>query len=170
MSTVYAIDRLLYGTDTIPCRLCQRTCALQPRHQRPRRKYHGLRVDRCTIRFTSPHADHVYDMGFSGTQPIPGIALDPFTGQLSFTPTVTGNYVVVMKVTTYDTTGMVIGTIMRDFIVVVVNCMGEPPQTTGPAISANGTLDGHVLEVCDGVPFCMEFPFSDADLGGVVSH
>ncbi len=111
----------------------------------------------------------VYDAGFSGTQPIPGIVLDPFTGQVSFTPTVTGNYVVVMKVTTYNSTGMVIGTIMRDFIVVVVNCMGEPPQTTGPAISANGTLVGHVLEVCDGVPFCMDFPFSDADLGGVVS-
>ncbi len=121
-------------------------------------------------RYASPApVPTTYDMGFTGAEPIPGIALDPQTGQLSFTPTVTGKYIVVMQVTTYDTGGAVIGTVMRDFVVTVVNCMGEPPQTTGPTISANGTLDGYGLDVCDGVPFCMEFPFTDADIGDVLT-
>ncbi|HQW42475.1 MAG TPA: hypothetical protein PK149_14990, partial [Flavobacteriales bacterium] len=59
--------------------------------------------------FVPPATPVLYNVGFTGTAPIPGIVLDPLTGQLSFTPTVTGNYVVVMKVTTYNASNAVIG-------------------------------------------------------------
>ena len=34
-----------------------------------------------------------YNAGFSGALPIPGVTIDPATGEIQFTPTVTGNYV-----------------------------------------------------------------------------
>jgi hypothetical protein len=112
----------------------------------------------------------VYRAGFSGTAPIPGIVLDPQTGQLSFTPTVTGNYVVVYKVTTYNSGGAMIGMIMRDFMVVVVNCAGEAPQTAGPSVVQGGGLVGpNELAVCHGVPVCVEFAYADADPGDLVT-
>ena len=120
--------------------------------------------------FVPPATPVLYNVGFTGTAPIPGIVLDPLTGQLSFTPTVTGNYVVVMKVTTYNASNAVIGTVMRDFIVVVMNCMGSNPRTTGATIAAGGAIVGaNGLEVCHGVPFCLEFPFTDADPGAVLT-
>jgi hypothetical protein len=112
----------------------------------------------------------VYQNGFSGAQPIPGIVLDPRTGQLSFTPTVTGNYVVAMRVTSFNSVGAMLGIVMRDFMFTVVNCQGSAPQTTGPSIASGGALIGaNELEVCDGIPFCVEFPFQDADLGDILT-
>jgi hypothetical protein len=103
-----------------------------------------------------------YDPGTSGTAPIPGIVLDPHTGQLAFTPTVTGNFIVVLQVTTYNALNEVIGTVMRDFIVTVVNCADVPPQPSPPVVGAGATLVGpHELIVCDGVPFCLTLSFSD---------
>ncbi|MCB9178362.1 MAG: hypothetical protein H6590_02930 [Flavobacteriales bacterium] len=93
--------------------------------------------------------------GFTGTAPIPGIVLDPATGQLSFTPTVTGNYVVVLEVTTYNSMGVPIGTIRRDFLFVVQNCMTTPPTTTGLTNSTTGFIVGTgAIEVCDGALLC----------------
>ena len=43
-----------------------------------------------------------YSPGYSGTEPIPGIAIDPSSGQITFTPTVTGNYAIVVQVATYN--------------------------------------------------------------------
>ena len=74
-------------------------------------------------RFALPAPTPVqYRPGFTGAVPIPGIALDATTGQLSFTPTVTGNYVVVVEVTTYNAANVAIGTVFRDFMMIVVNC------------------------------------------------
>ena len=107
---------------------------------------------------------------YTAAAPIPGVTLDPLTGQISFTPTVTGNYVVVLQVTTYDAMGVAIGTIMRDFMFVVVNCMGEPPVTTGLTNNTGGFIvDGSGMEVCEGVPFCVDIPFTDGDPGGTIT-
>ena len=110
-----------------------------------------------SARFAAPAPTAVnYVGGATGTAPIPGITIDPANGQLSFTPTVTGNYAAVIQVTTYDANGVVIGTIMRDFMFIVLNCMGSSPTTTGLTNGTSGFIvNAGSIEVCDGVPFCV---------------
>ncbi|MBK6549968.1 MAG: hypothetical protein IPG11_06105 [Flavobacteriales bacterium] len=124
-----------------------------------------------SAQFAAPAPTNVtYQGGGTAIAPIPGITLDPANGQMIFTPTVTGNYVVVVEVTTYDVNGLPIGTIMRDFIFVVVNCMGDPPISTGLTNTTTGFITGSgSIEVCDGLPFCADIPFTDADVGGSVT-
>ncbi|MBX2973978.1 MAG: hypothetical protein KF797_12820, partial [Flavobacteriales bacterium] len=121
---------------------------------------------------TSPHqaASISYRPGFSPAEPIPGITLDPTNGQLSFTPTVTGNYIVVMEVTTFNSSGVPIGRVMRDFLIVVQNCATSPPVTTGLTNGSNAFIaSAGAVEVCDGIPFCVDIPFTDADPGSVIT-
>src|ERR1035437_3333536 len=54
-----------------------------------------------------------YVAGYSAALPIPGITINPATGALSFTPTMLGNFVVVVLVQEYDSNGNLIGTVMR---------------------------------------------------------
>jgi large repetitive protein len=70
-----------------------------------------------SARYAAPVPTNVsYMGGFTAGTPIPGITLDPGTGQINFTPTAIGNYIVVVQVTSYDAMGNVIGTVMRDFL------------------------------------------------------
>lgn len=114
---------------------------------------------------TGPPATPVaYNPGYGGTAPIPGIVLDPVTGQLTFTPTLVGNYVVVLQVAEYDTNGALIGTVMRDILFVVMNCTNPPPVVTPLQNNTAGLLTGtNALEVCEGEPFCVDLVFSDPD-------
>src|SRR6185295_10508170 len=61
-------------------------------------------------RWTGTVQPVTYQAGYSGASPIPGITLDPVTGQLVFTPTVSGNYVVAMLIEEYDSNGNLVGT------------------------------------------------------------
>ncbi len=70
--------------------------------------------------------------GFSCTNPIPipGAQLNPSTGLMTVTPTVTGNWVVIVKVEQYDrSSGQLIGFVLRDFLIVVQNCTNNYPET-----------------------------------------
>jgi hypothetical protein len=105
-----------------------------------------------------------YNPGYSGAQPIPGITLYPITGQLVFTPTIMGNYVVVLEVEQFDANGNSIGTVMRDIMFVVAPCSGSPPIVQGdvdihgpggvsdpPPMGGPVTTTGpNSIEVCDG--------------------
>ncbi len=124
-----------------------------------------------SAQFAAPAPTNIgYQPGFTAAAPIPGITLDPATGQLAFTPTVTGNYVVVIEVTTYDGLGVPIGTVMRDFLFVVQNCMTTPPTTTGLTNCTSGFIVGAgAIEVCDGLPFCVDIPFTDTDPGTAIT-
>ncbi|HRH36976.1 MAG TPA: hypothetical protein PK760_01440, partial [Flavobacteriales bacterium] len=111
-----------------------------------------------------------YIPGFTAGTPIPGIALDPATGQITFNPTVTGNYVVVLQVTSYNALGQVIGTVERDFLFVVINCSDPPADNLGPTSITNGVItSANDIEVCNGVPFCVDISFSDIDPLAVVT-
>lgn len=110
-----------------------------------------------------------YQPGFTGGLPIPGITVDPITGQIVFTPTVSGNYVVVMQVEEYDNNGNLIGVVMRDITFVVIPCTGNVPETQGVVNNTGGILTGpSSIEVCDGEAFCVDVLFTDADPGTVL--
>ncbi|HEY0977307.1 MAG TPA: hypothetical protein VGE21_07530, partial [Flavobacteriales bacterium] len=124
----------------------------------------------------------VYQPGFSGAEPVPGITIDPTTGQLVFTPPSIGQYVVVMLVEEYDTAGNLIGSVMRDMIFVVRACAtGSTPTAGGPVTifdpadptNPNSNVgvvtgSGNSVLVCEGTPFCVNVTFQDADAGTVL--
>ncbi|MDQ3101879.1 MAG: hypothetical protein M3R08_10870, partial [Bacteroidota bacterium] len=81
--------------------------------------------------YAPPPTSVNYVAGFTGTEPLPGMTIDPATGQLTFAPSVQGNYTVVIQVATYNAAGQLIGTVMRDLMFVAVACNGTPPTTGG---------------------------------------
>ena len=110
-----------------------------------------------------------YQGGFSGAAPIPGIVLDPFTGQLVFTPTLIGNYIVAIQVNEYNSLGQLIGTVTHEQLFVVLNCTGSAPATAGLTNNTAGILTGaNSIQVCDGQAFCVDVVFTDADPGTVL--
>ncbi|MEZ4757418.1 MAG: Ig domain-containing protein [Flavobacteriales bacterium] len=110
-----------------------------------------------------------YASGYTGAAPFPGITIQPATGQLNFTPTVTGNYVVVIQVTTYDAFGNMIGTVMRDLMFVVIVCDESPPTSSNLSNFPPGLQVGqNSVGVCEGQSFCIDMTFSDANPAAVI--
>ncbi|MCX7650925.1 MAG: gliding motility-associated C-terminal domain-containing protein [Flavobacteriales bacterium] len=113
-----------------------------------------------------------YSGGYSAGQPIPGINLNPVTGQLTFTPTVNGYFVVVIQVTEYDANGNVIGTVMRDFQFVVQTCNNTVPAAPSAFTNINGQgIQTGPLEVtlCEGQSFCATLTFTDPNAGDAIT-
>jgi gliding motility-associated-like protein len=118
-----------------------------------------------TVTYVAPH---------SGTTPIPGIILDQSTGQLTFTPTQVGGFVVAVRITEYDPiTGLVKGTVMRDIQFVVQNCPNQIVDASTISIS-NYTGDGNTtgqksIEVCEGDNFCFDMVVTDPNAADIVT-
>ncbi|MCB0763586.1 MAG: hypothetical protein KDB84_02700 [Flavobacteriales bacterium] len=114
-------------------------------------------------RFGSPApVDVAYASGFSGATPFPGISINPSTGQVNFTPTVSGTYVVVIQVATYTPGGVLIGTAMRDLMFVVLPCDENAPVSAGLSNVPAGLLVGpNSIAACQGVSFCVDIVFTD---------
>ena len=103
-----------------------------------------------------------YSSGFSGTSPLQGISIVAGTGQLTFTPLLTGRYVVVIEVTTFNSFGEVIGKVMRDLMFVVIACDDTPPSSSNITNQTPGLEVGpNSVGVCQGQSFCVEMIFSD---------
>jgi hypothetical protein len=125
--------------------------------------------------FANSPATIAYKPGYSAPQPIAGTTLDPITGQLQFTPPLVGKYVFVIEIQQFDANGVLIGSVMRDIMIIAMPCNGASPQATGPAILTGpggpgdppGTgalvIGNNALQVCSGSPFCFSMTFSDAD-------
>ncbi len=118
-------------------------------------------------------APEPYAAGYTFDVPIPGITLDPLTGVVSFTPTITGSFVVVVQATTYDANGDVVSTIMRDIQVLVVVCSNASPDPFDGAITnftGSGTQTGpYAIELCEGNFFCFLFAIADPDAGDTLT-
>ena len=122
-------------------------------------------------RFGAPAPTPVtYAGGFSGTSPFPGITIQSTTGQLNFTPTVTGNYVVVIEVATFNSSNVLIGRVMRDLMFVVVVCDNNPPTSSAITNQTPGLEVGpNSIGVCNGQSFCAELIFTDPSPATVIS-
>ncbi len=103
------------------------------------------------------------------TNPIPGLTLDPTTGQLNFTLTQAGDWVVVVQVDIFDAFGNHIGTVMRDMQFIAYPCSNQPPDpTTGTIANPTGTgtqTGPYELEVCESGQFCFDMVISDPNAG-----
>lgn len=118
-----------------------------------------------------------YNAPFTGTNPIqgaPGATLDAATGLLSFTPTVVGIWVIVVKVTEIDPiTLQVKGYSVRDIQFVVQPCANDVPSPTGGQITAltgDATMTGpYSLELCEGDQFCFDAVFPDINISDTLT-
>lgn len=112
----------------------------------------------------------LYRAPHSGVEPIPGVYINPISGQLDFSVSVAGNYVVVIKVSTYNSSGQLIGTVMRDLMFVFRVCDGSPPvandisNMTGVAASGPSSV-----AVCNGQYFCVDMVVNDANPAAVIT-
>ena len=113
----------------------------------------------------------LYDPGFSGNSPIPGVSINSTTGQLLFTPVVSGRYVLVVRVNSYDiSTGQLIGTVMRDLMFFVTVCDGSPP-IPAPSITVTGSVAAvgpSSVALCNGQSFCVNLVVSDPNVGTIL--
>jgi gliding motility-associated-like protein len=109
-----------------------------------------------------------YGGGFSGSVPIPGITINPLNGNISFTPTTQGNFIVVVQVSEYDDQGHLMSTTMRDIQFVVLNCGNQSPSVTSGVISnvvGNASATGAMeLELCEGNFFSFTAVYNDVDV------
>lgn len=111
-----------------------------------------------------------YQGTYSAANPMPtlnGFIFDQATGQMSFTPTQQGVYVVDVLVTEYRN-GVVIGTTMRDIQIVIINCNNNSPQVANCLTPANVT--GGVITDCNSLGVCpgttVSFTLAARDIDG----
>lgn len=110
-----------------------------------------------------------YAVPNTGAVPIPGITINSSTGDLSFTPTQIGNFVVVVLVEEYDDNGNLVGSLTQDFQFEVINCPANtnPVEPTGITnYTGDGTqISNNEIEVCPGDEFCFQLEFTDLNAG-----
>ena len=118
-------------------------------------------------------SDLAYNPGFTAIAPIPGITINPNTGQISFTPTTVGNFVVVVEISEYSPAGLLIGTVMRDIQFVVFNCGNQTVGCSDGNISSlTGTASQtgpYTVEMCEGSAFTFDITFTDPNAGDSLS-
>jgi gliding motility-associated-like protein len=93
---------------------------------------------------------------YTATSPMPtasGFNFDPQTGQMTFTPTQQGVYVVDVLISEYRN-GVLIGTTMRDIQIVIINCSNIAPVVgnclTPTNVTGGVVVDCNSLGVCPG--------------------
>lgn len=127
-----------------------------------------------SARQNNPPVPLTYNAPYSANQPITGIILDQFTGQLTFTPNLVGNFVVVIQVTEYIAgTNQVKGTTFRDIQFVVQNCNNQVVNPTNIRINNHtgaGTVNTNKeFEACEGDNFCFDLTITDPDAGDTLN-
>lgn len=117
--------------------------------------------------------DLTYQAPYSATNPINGIAIDQFTGQIVFTPTTVGNFIVAVLVNEYDSAGNLLGTTLRDIQFVVQTCSNiPPPANQGQITNLTGTANqtgAYALELCDGGSFTFEISIADTNSNDTIT-
>ena len=106
-----------------------------------------------------------YQGGYSGASPINGINIDPSTGEITFTPTILGNFVVVVLIEEFDDSGNLKGSFLHDFQFEVVFCSNitpSPPSTGISNFSGGAVVTGNNnIQACEGDSICFDLVFTD---------
>ena len=114
---------------------------------------------------TGPNGSAPYQGGYSGTIPIPGININPSTGEIIFTPTMTGNFVVAVLIEEYNSNGDLVGSVVQDFQFEIITCnnVNPTPPTTGISnFVSSAVLTGPFdIQACEGDSICFDIEFAD---------
>ena len=109
-----------------------------------------------------------YAAGYTGPSPINGIAINPNTGEITFTPTIQGNFVVVVLIEEFNSNGDLVGSVMQDFQFEIIACNNIGPSLpTGGIVNFYGDaiLTGPFdIEACEGDSIYFDMEFTDNDL------
>jgi gliding motility-associated-like protein len=124
---------------------------------------------------TTPTNPVPYSAGYTGAVPMPGISIDPVTGLITFTPSTIGNFVVCFLVEERNSSGVVIGSVIRDIQMVVVNCSNQVISCNAGTISNltgfGATVTGsNSISICENNPFSFEASFTDPDAANILSY
>ena len=123
---------------------------------------------------TSSTTSVTYAAGYTGAVPMPGITILPGNGLIQFIPTMIGNFVVAFMVTERDINGVVIGTVVRDIQMVVVNCNNQVVSCNSGAVTnlvgfGAVILPPNGVQVCENIPFSFQFSFTDPDPNDILT-
>jgi gliding motility-associated-like protein len=113
-----------------------------------------------------------FNPGYSAPIPIPGCILSTTTGQLTFTPTTLGSFVVSVMVCEYQYgTGALLGCVRRDIQFEVISCSNLSPLWSGfKNFTGSGLMvDSTTIEVCVGNNFSFDLEYIDPDTGDIVN-
>lgn len=91
------------------------------------------------------------------------VTFDPATGQMSFTPNLTQQAVISIKVYEYRN-GVLIDSVLRDLQFVVINCSNNQPLFSGVTSVTNAVaLDSTTIQICPGSNACFDIVVTDLD-------
>lgn len=115
---------------------------------------------------TSPTTTVTYLPGWTSTQPLtssPAVSIDPLTGDICMTPTNLEVTVMAVEVFEYRS-GVLIGSVIRDIQVRVINCTNTLPTLSG----INGT-NNFMASVCAGNTLTFNVFSADEDPGQILT-
>lgn len=125
--------------------------------------------DSVTFQMQTPYGANLtlltHLAGYSTNAPLNNFALDPLTGCITFNHPTTGNYVVAIRINSYNAAGQLIASIVHDFQVMVISCSNTPPTNPTGGItnfSGSGTqISSNTVAACYGDAFCFDVVFQD---------
>lgn len=98
------------------------------------------------------------------TAPANSFNFDVLSGQMAFTPQGAQQPVLSVKVKEYRN-GVLIGSVIRDIQMVVLNCNNQSPVLDPPTNVSGGVLNGQTFSVCAGSTLSFDLVASDPDVG-----
>ncbi len=102
------------------------------------------------------------------TAPANAFNFDQLSGQMDFTPNGLQQAVVTVLVKEYRN-GVLIGTVLRDIQLVVLNCANQLPILDPPSNVAGATLNGNTFSVCAGNTLSFNLGGSDPDVANLLT-
>lgn len=110
---------------------------------------------------------------YTQSAPLIGLVLNSNTGCMTFNQPTTGNFVVTVKISSFDAFGNLIGFIIHDYQIIVLSCTNTPPAPPSAGMSNfSGTAfqtGPNSLDVCIGQNFCFDVTFSDPNVADVLT-
>ena len=105
------------------------------------------------------------NLGYSGATPIQGVSIDPNTGEITFTPTIVGNFVFAVLIEEFNSSGQLVGSIIQDFQFEIITCtnINPTPPTAGITnfVSTAVLTSPFDIQACEGDSICFDIEFTD---------
>lgn len=122
--------------------------------------------DSIVYELTTPLQEHnsplTFQSGFSVTQPIISAfpcRFDPATGILTYDPTQTNVDVLAYRISEYRH-GILVGSVMRDVQIKILNCTETPPVFGTPVVQGGILRDSSLVTGCMGEHLIMDIPIT----------